>query len=60
MTRIRIPQNVASIAPERMAALVTHAIVSPIGEDSKPASLPGTAWVRFFEARGYTARRSRH
>jgi hypothetical protein len=52
MTRIRIPHTVATIAPDRMAALVTHALVAPTREDDKAAPASQASWVRWFEARG--------
>jgi hypothetical protein len=52
MTRIRIPQIVASIAPERMAALVTSAVVNPMRDDAPASDRSNTpSWVRWFDER---------
>ncbi len=56
MTRIRIPQTVATIAPERMAALVTHALVAPTRDDDKSVAPSSNSWLRWFEARGGAGR----
>ena len=53
MTTIRIPHSVAIIAPDRLAALVTHAVVAPTRDDVPDTSSTrlGGAWLLWFEAR---------
>ena len=51
MRTIRIRPTVSPIAPGRMAALVTHAVVSPTLDDGAASGRVGTNWVRWADGR---------